>query len=230
MTHDKTRGAAIGAKFKQYLFPSNATYYAEPLASRERRRDAGAGLRRPGVPRLLRRDPDRQRRPREPQSERGRARADGAPRARVDALPDPPDRRARREAREARAGQAREGVLLHERHRGRRDRRGPRAGAHGTPGDHRAAPRVLGAVAARAGAHGAFEVPRRADAGRGGEARPRAVLLPMPFRPAVSELRGQVRDGHRRADPDDDRRTGRGNDRGADPWGSAASSPPPKAG
>jgi alanine-glyoxylate transaminase/(R)-3-amino-2-methylpropionate-pyruvate transaminase len=32
VTDDKTRGAAIGAKFKKYLFPSNATYYAEPLA------------------------------------------------------------------------------------------------------------------------------------------------------------------------------------------------------
>ncbi len=32
MTEDKTRGAEIGAKFKRYLFPSNATYYAEPLA------------------------------------------------------------------------------------------------------------------------------------------------------------------------------------------------------
>ncbi len=32
MTDDKTRSAAIAAKFKQYLFPSNATYYAEPLA------------------------------------------------------------------------------------------------------------------------------------------------------------------------------------------------------
>jgi alanine-glyoxylate transaminase / (R)-3-amino-2-methylpropionate-pyruvate transaminase len=38
--HDRTRGAAIGAKFKQYLFPSNATYYAEPLAL-----ESGAGTR-----------------------------------------------------------------------------------------------------------------------------------------------------------------------------------------
>jgi alanine-glyoxylate transaminase/(R)-3-amino-2-methylpropionate-pyruvate transaminase len=38
--HDKARGAAVGAKFKQYLFPSNATYYAEPLAL-----ETGAGVR-----------------------------------------------------------------------------------------------------------------------------------------------------------------------------------------
>ena len=56
-----------------------------------------------------------------------RARADGAPRPRVDAVPDAADRRARREARVARAGQAQEGVLLRERHRGRRDRRRARA-------------------------------------------------------------------------------------------------------
>ncbi|HTB79201.1 MAG TPA: aminotransferase class III-fold pyridoxal phosphate-dependent enzyme, partial [Polyangiaceae bacterium] len=40
MTDDKTRGAEIGAKFKQYLFPSNATYYAEPLAL-----ESGSGTR-----------------------------------------------------------------------------------------------------------------------------------------------------------------------------------------
>jgi alanine-glyoxylate transaminase/(R)-3-amino-2-methylpropionate-pyruvate transaminase len=39
-TDDKARGATIGAKFKQYLFPSNATYYAEPLAL-----ESGAGTR-----------------------------------------------------------------------------------------------------------------------------------------------------------------------------------------
>ncbi len=39
-TDEKTRGAAIGAKFKQYLFPSNATYYAEPLPL-----ESGAGTR-----------------------------------------------------------------------------------------------------------------------------------------------------------------------------------------
>jgi alanine-glyoxylate transaminase/(R)-3-amino-2-methylpropionate-pyruvate transaminase len=40
VTDDKTRGAEIGAKFKQYLFPSNATYYAEPLAL-----ESGSGTR-----------------------------------------------------------------------------------------------------------------------------------------------------------------------------------------
>jgi alanine-glyoxylate transaminase/(R)-3-amino-2-methylpropionate-pyruvate transaminase len=37
---EKSRGAAVAAKFKQYLFPSNATYYAEPLAL-----ESGAGTR-----------------------------------------------------------------------------------------------------------------------------------------------------------------------------------------
>ena len=72
---------------------------------------------------------------------------------------------------------------------------------------------LLGAVA-----HGALEVPRRPDAGRGREARARPVLLPVPLRPHVPELRHQVRDRtsrsssrrrpsaqvaglHRRADP-----------------------------
>ena len=40
MTDDKTRGAAISAKFKEYLFPSNATYYDEPVAL-----ESGAGTR-----------------------------------------------------------------------------------------------------------------------------------------------------------------------------------------
>jgi alanine-glyoxylate transaminase / (R)-3-amino-2-methylpropionate-pyruvate transaminase len=40
VTDDKTRGAAISAKFKKYLFPSNATYYDEPLAL-----ESGAGTR-----------------------------------------------------------------------------------------------------------------------------------------------------------------------------------------
>ena len=37
---EKTRSAAVAAKFKQYLFPSNATYYDEPLAL-----ESGAGTR-----------------------------------------------------------------------------------------------------------------------------------------------------------------------------------------
>ena len=40
MTDAKKTSAEIGAKFKQYLFPSNATYYAEPLAL-----ESGAGTR-----------------------------------------------------------------------------------------------------------------------------------------------------------------------------------------
>ncbi len=40
MTEDKKTSAAVGAKFKQYLFPSNATYYTEPLAL-----ESGAGTR-----------------------------------------------------------------------------------------------------------------------------------------------------------------------------------------
>jgi alanine-glyoxylate transaminase/(R)-3-amino-2-methylpropionate-pyruvate transaminase len=40
VTDPKTRGAEIGAKFKRYLFPSNATYYAEPLAL-----ESGSGTR-----------------------------------------------------------------------------------------------------------------------------------------------------------------------------------------
>jgi len=34
VTDDKTRGAAISAKFKEYLFPSNATYYDDYRAQR----------------------------------------------------------------------------------------------------------------------------------------------------------------------------------------------------
>jgi alanine-glyoxylate transaminase / (R)-3-amino-2-methylpropionate-pyruvate transaminase len=37
---DKTSSAAVSARFKQYLFPSNATYYAEPVAL-----ESGAGVR-----------------------------------------------------------------------------------------------------------------------------------------------------------------------------------------
>jgi 4-aminobutyrate aminotransferase-like enzyme len=40
VTDAKKTSAEIGAKFKQYLFPSNATYYAEPLAL-----ESGAGTR-----------------------------------------------------------------------------------------------------------------------------------------------------------------------------------------
>jgi alanine-glyoxylate transaminase/(R)-3-amino-2-methylpropionate-pyruvate transaminase len=40
VTEPKKSGAEIGAKFKQYLFPSNSTYYVEPLAL-----ESGAGTR-----------------------------------------------------------------------------------------------------------------------------------------------------------------------------------------
>jgi 4-aminobutyrate aminotransferase-like enzyme len=40
VTDDKTSSAEVSARFKRYLFPSNATYYAEPLAL-----ESGAGTR-----------------------------------------------------------------------------------------------------------------------------------------------------------------------------------------
>ena len=51
---------------------------------------------------------------------------------------------------------------------------------------------------------GARQVPRHPDAGRGHQARARAVLLPLPVQPEVPELRPEVRQGRRGADPDDD--------------------------
>jgi 4-aminobutyrate aminotransferase-like enzyme len=49
----------------------------------------------------------------------------------------------------------------------------------------------------------ALELPRRADADRGHQACPLALLLPLPAGPDVPELRREVRAGHQGADPHD---------------------------
>ena len=105
----------------------------------------------------------------------------------------------------ARQGLA-EGVLHVVGHRGRRDR------GRARPGLHRRRPRSIALrhgyrgrsmLAQSLTAHSKYRA--AADAGARHQARAGAVLLSLPVRRDVSELRRRVREGHRGADPHDDR-------------------------
>ena len=199
---------------------------------RERQGLPRARLRRQPVPRLLRRHPDHQRRPRERQGERRGARADGAPRPRVDGVPDAAIvELAERLVRASRPAGKLEKAFFCASGTEADETAVALAQAHtGRHGAHRAPPRLLGAQPARAVARGHAKyriIPTQVAAH---QARARAVLLPLPLRPRVPELRREVRAGRRGADPDDDDGPHRRRASSSRSWASAASSRRPTGG
>ena len=112
-------------------------------------------------------------------------------------------------------GQAREGVLLRERHRGRRDGHRPRPNAHGAAGAHRPPPQLLGRslLAQSVTGHAKYRViPTQVAAVKHAHA---PYCYRCPFGLDVPELRRPLREGRRGAHPDDDDGADRRRDCGA---------------
>ena len=178
--------ADVRAKHKEFLFPSCANYYEEPIVARERQGARGSRTSTATSTSTSSAASSRSSSATRNEAVNARGpRADRPARARLDALPDPADRRARREARErSRPGKLKKAFFT----------------ASGTEADETAVAARAGRTRARqeliALRHGYSgrsllaqsltahaKLPRHPDAGRRHQARARALLLPLPLRP-----------------------------------------------